>query len=271
VMQNPINGPAVLQELLSTDDLQLRAAPLTLAVRLPQFMLLETRDGDGWGDDDFWQWIQPEDADDYREVTWKDGLVDLRACCAPGCVGAEDAVYRLRACVHYCNRGDVPGPGVTDEGHFTASFREGETWYGMDDLDPEAVVRAKLRCPTEYPYICFLERVGEPEVQLESLCSHQVVAVIDWAESAEEGERAAGDSARNDADDIPAKRVRLRGKQAPGPYTTAGPQTPAKRTMLSREIAVRKKKRLDARNRSGHGQAQDRSGHGQAQDRRAAP
>ena len=139
-------------------------------------------------------WIQPEtsgDAGAQGPVDWRGGRVDLRACCATGCAGAENAVYRLRAGVHYCNRGKVPGPGVADEGHFTAFFRSGESWYFSDDLDPAAAVRKKPGSPPEYPYICFLERVGDPEIVLGCLLPHEVCVETDLAR-ADESEKLLG-------------------------------------------------------------------------------
>ena len=54
----------------------------------------------------------------------------------------------------------------TSEGHFTAFFREADAWYSMDDLDPSARVHELPSCPTQFPYVCFLDRVGEPEAPL---------------------------------------------------------------------------------------------------------
>ena len=239
-----IIGPALVQELLSTEEGRLRAAPPFLAIRFPQFLFA----GDfTFGEER--QWIQPEDADSYRPVVWQGGCVDLRACCAAGCAGAENAVYRLRACVHYCNRGHVPGPGVSDEGHFTAFFRSAETWYSMDDLDPEAVVRALSACPTEYPYICFLERVGDPEAPQESISPREVFVN---EKSADDDEGVSDSSA-----------------QASAPRASAGQQTPAKRTQPAEDRSGGALK-MAAHGRSGRGQdrsgrAQDRSG--QAQER----
>ena len=201
--QAEIDGPALIQALLSTEDLMLRSVPSTLAVRFPQHL---RDDDDLLGEED--AWIQPEDADSYRPVTWKGERVDLRACCSPGCVGAENAVYRLRAFVHYCRRGNVPGPRISDEGHFTAHFRSGETWYAADDLDPDAIVRKESACPTEYPYICFLERVGDPETQPESISSHEVRSTDDAQSDEGEDPDGSGEPV------IPTKCRRVRCKKA---------------------------------------------------------
>ena len=62
--QVQINGPALLRELLMAEDLRLRSAPPTLAIRLPQF-LLRVLMGE-FDPSEERQWIQLEDADSYR-------------------------------------------------------------------------------------------------------------------------------------------------------------------------------------------------------------
>ena len=164
--------------------------------------------------------------------------MDLRACCAEECAGAETAMYRLRACVHYCNRGDVPGAGVADKGHFTAFFRSGETWYSADDQNSEAGVRVERACPTKYPYLCFLERMGDAQGPLESLPPREVCLVED-AQGTSQPRRP-----RRAAPAEPAPKLRrLRGKQALAPCASAGLQTPAKRSLLSGGTAARSTKR----------------------------
>ncbi|CAK0880981.1 unnamed protein product [Prorocentrum cordatum] len=258
--QSPIDGPAVIQELLSAEDMKLRATPATLAIRLPQSKIMEIQGSGESDDEEILSWIQSEDSDgdSFCPVTWGErGLVDLRACCADGCERRERAVYRLRACVHYCNRGHVPGAGVIDQGHFTASFRAADDrWYDVDDLDREAVVRARECCPDQYPQICFLERVGDPEVSVASLSPHLVHAGDDDDAPPVKrqkllGKPAAVDTGRVNHDGPPLKRIRLKGKQPPGPCAA------------SSAFRTPKKQRDDERNRKGRKQNRD----GRKQDR----
>ena len=139
----------------SEDDMRLRAVPPALAVRLPQYYVLEEDDGV-----ETRSWIQQEETANYRKATWGDEVLDLRECCADGCLNYEEAVYRVRGVVQYVNKGNVLSAAVASDGHFVAYFREGSMWYFVDDLDPAARVRELGGPPSAYPYLCFLERVG---------------------------------------------------------------------------------------------------------------
>ena len=83
-------------------------------------------------------------------------------------------MYRLRAFVHYKEQRRANVSDKIDGGHCVAYFRSGDAWYCADDQDVSPVVRAFEGCPTQYPYICFLERVGEPESVPESINPHEV-------------------------------------------------------------------------------------------------
>ena len=150
-------------------------------------------------------------------------------------------------------------------------------------------------CPTQYPYICFLERVGEPETPLEDLVPHEVCETPLASDDEDAGPCAEGPEAvpkrrrlRRQhaategegempvAEDVetPAKRRRLIRKGAPGTAEAAvGPQTPARHQSEACATAPPKRCRIGrVQDRSGRVQVQDRSGRvqdraGRVQDR----
>jgi hypothetical protein len=160
VQQDVIDMVSFLQKAMGGAELLLRAVPPALAVRLPQFI---EQGGDDVEPDAERTWIQEDFVDDRREVIWGDERVDLTACCSEGCKDRDQAVYRLKAFVSYCNKPEWPALAMS-QGHFVAYFREADTWYAFDDLDQDARMRVIAKPPNDYPYLCFLERVGDPEV-----------------------------------------------------------------------------------------------------------
>ena len=117
----------LLVKYLRRAETKLRMVPDILGVRFPQY-----RDDAGAGsEDEELVWVQDE-----REglwASWGDGCVDLAACCARTCASADQAVFRLRAFVHYCGKPEE-ARRLVFSGHFVAYFQEQGTWYRSDDL-----------------------------------------------------------------------------------------------------------------------------------------
>ena len=195
-----VDMKAFLTAAFDADDVRLRAAPPVLAARLPQYT---TAVADA-GDEDSAPsrtWIQHDDRGHaaWRPARWGDGVIDLREVAAADCADRSQAVYRVRAFVCYCSKSRVPSRVVGSSGHFTAYFRESDVWYFADDLDPGARVRPMASPPDVYPYVCFLERIGDPAVERSSLPPHAVQGPPALADDAEESEEAASTSSKDES------------------------------------------------------------------------
>ena len=107
----------LLVACLGRVETKLRTVPDTLGVRFPQY-----RDDAGEGsEDEELIWVQGELAGPW--ATWGDGRVDLAACCTRTCASADQAVFRLRAFVHYCGKPEE-ARRLVSSGHFVAYFQE---------------------------------------------------------------------------------------------------------------------------------------------------
>ena len=115
-------------------------------------------------------------------------MIDLREAAAADCADRAQAVYRVRAFVCDCGKTRMPSSVVASSGHFTVYFREADTWYFADDLDPGARVRTMGSPPDAYPYVCFLERHGVPAVEPQGLAPNRVQGPPSLAKSDEEEE-----------------------------------------------------------------------------------
>jgi len=142
----------LLRSSLQHDATRLRHLPSVLVLRVPQILC----------EDDIpeHEWIQPIENPDDVPVSWGDEFFDFSDCCTDGCENTHEAVYRIKAYVQYCRRPPMPSFAVSSR-HYVAFFIEDTIWYHCDDLLESA--RPVRRCspPTEFPYICFFEKVGQ--------------------------------------------------------------------------------------------------------------
>ena len=136
----------------------LRASPSLLAVMLPQYIITKTNPVDDDLEYQKRRWVEGGNSP-VRSFVIQNDLLDLRGYLSTGSV-CHDAVYRIRAFVHYPKKGKMPCSVVSQKAHFTAYFREGAEWYLADDYNPAARVTAMTTPPSSWPYICYLERVG---------------------------------------------------------------------------------------------------------------
>ena len=131
-------------------------------------------------------------------MRWGDSVIDLREVAAADCADRSQAVYRVRAFVCYCSKSRVPSRVVGSTGHFTAYFRESDVWYFADDLDPGARVRTMASPPDVYPYVCFLERIGDSAVEPPSLPPQAVQGPPALADDAEDSEETASTASKDE-------------------------------------------------------------------------
>ena len=119
-----------------------------------------------------------QDETECPRALWGDGCVDLTDCCAQTCTDPEQAVFRLKAFVHYCRKPPEPRRLVSS-GHFVAYFQEQGIWYMSDDLKAAGRAVALDNVPEVYPYLCFFERLGRPAVVPPALSPNPMVLGAD--------------------------------------------------------------------------------------------
>ena len=119
LLQAPvIDLKALLTACLDSAETRFRVVPEILAVRFPQHRdLLDDAAGEEAEEDLIW--VQDELEGPW--VSWGDGRVDLANCCARACSSADQAVFRLKAFVHYCGKPEEPRRFISS-GHFVAFF-----------------------------------------------------------------------------------------------------------------------------------------------------
>ena len=89
---------SLLAACLGRVETKLRMVPDILGVRFPQYR----DDAIESSEDEELVWVQDEQEGPL--ASWGDGHVDLAACCAQTCASADQAVFRLKAFVHYCGK-----------------------------------------------------------------------------------------------------------------------------------------------------------------------
>ena len=88
-----------------------------------------------------------------------------------------------------------PEPSILrTSGHYASYFREEGVWYRSDDLQKGTKACEVEGMPSAFPYVCFFERVGQPEVDLPDLQANLVeVVATDDDESSEPDDEGPGE------------------------------------------------------------------------------